>query len=298
MPRSYRMSRSGRQGGRGQLPHADPRRTRLGFDPAGAHRRLRTADEIAGAAEVGVDRVDLLDHPDGVLEYGLALRRDITRTIRALRPDVVCAGPWEIEDVAGLNQSDHPAPAWRRSTPSRCRQPMGGPPNWPPRVSSLGRCAGSWWVVTSGPPMARTSAGSHLSGRRLPGSARRPPGRHPWPPGAAGDDPDDHRDAGPGHGRAERSAVPGAGSGGAAADPTRPTRRRVADPPVARQANRRRRLPCDGEKSAPHQEDRPRDSSADHRSSRATRLRPRRPGHRRGPSGDRVRLDGVGRDGR
>ena len=51
---------------------------------------LRTADEIAGAAQVGVDRVDFLDHPDGVLEYSVALRRDITRTIRALRPDVVC----------------------------------------------------------------------------------------------------------------------------------------------------------------------------------------------------------------
>ena len=70
---------------------------------------LRTADEIAGAAQVGVDRVDFLDYPDGVLEYSVALRRDITRTIRALRPDVVCVGTWEIEFVAGLNQSDHRA---------------------------------------------------------------------------------------------------------------------------------------------------------------------------------------------
>ena len=70
---------------------------------------LRSADEIAGAAQVGVDRVDFLDHPDGVLEYGVVLRRDITRTIRAVRPDVVCVGTWEIEYVAGLNQSDHRA---------------------------------------------------------------------------------------------------------------------------------------------------------------------------------------------
>ena len=70
---------------------------------------LRTADEIAGAAQVGVDRVDFLDHPDGVLEYSVSLRRDITRTIRALRPDMVCVGTWEIEYVAGLNQSDHRA---------------------------------------------------------------------------------------------------------------------------------------------------------------------------------------------
>ena len=70
---------------------------------------MRTADEIAGAAQVGVDRVDFLDHPDGVPEYSVALRRDITRTIRALRPDVVCVASWEIEYVARLNQSDHRA---------------------------------------------------------------------------------------------------------------------------------------------------------------------------------------------
>jgi LmbE family N-acetylglucosaminyl deacetylase len=70
---------------------------------------LRTADEIAGAAEVGVHRVDFLDYPDGVLEYSVALRRDITRTIRAVRPDAVCVASWEIEYVAGLNQSDHRA---------------------------------------------------------------------------------------------------------------------------------------------------------------------------------------------
>jgi hypothetical protein len=29
--------------------------------------------------------VEFLDHPDGVLEYGLDLRRDITRAIRSLR---------------------------------------------------------------------------------------------------------------------------------------------------------------------------------------------------------------------
>jgi len=44
-----------------------------------------------------------------VLEYGIRRRRDITRTIRALRPDVVCVGTWEIEFAAGLNQSDHRA---------------------------------------------------------------------------------------------------------------------------------------------------------------------------------------------
>jgi len=77
--------------------------------PPEATAVLRAADEVAGAAEVGVSRVDFLDHPDGVLEYGVRLRRDITRTIRGLRPDVVCVGSWEVEFVAGLNQSDHRA---------------------------------------------------------------------------------------------------------------------------------------------------------------------------------------------
>ncbi len=68
---------------------------------------LRTQEQIQGAAAVGVDRVDFLDHPDGVLEYGLGLRRDIARSIRALQPDVVVIGSWEVEFVAGLNLADH-----------------------------------------------------------------------------------------------------------------------------------------------------------------------------------------------
>lgn len=70
---------------------------------------LRTEEEIAGANAVGVDRVNFLDHPDGVLEYGVALRRDIAREIRSFRPDVVVTGSWEIESVVGLNQADHRA---------------------------------------------------------------------------------------------------------------------------------------------------------------------------------------------
>ena len=123
---------------------------------------MRTADEIAGAAEVGVDRVNLLDHPDGVLEYGLALRRDITRTIRALRPDVVCAGTWEIEDVAGLNQSDHPAPAWRRSTPSA----MPATDGWSTELAAEG--LEPWpvrWLLVGG--HIRPAHGADVSGEPL-----------------------------------------------------------------------------------------------------------------------------------
>ncbi|MEU5850562.1 PIG-L deacetylase family protein [Saccharopolyspora shandongensis] len=50
---------------------------------------LREAEQIAGAAEVGVHSVEFLDHRDGVIEYGLALRRDLARAIREHRPGLV-----------------------------------------------------------------------------------------------------------------------------------------------------------------------------------------------------------------
>lgn len=47
---------------------------------------LRVAEEIESAAVVGVESVDFLDHPDGVIEYGLSLRRDLAEAIRRFRP--------------------------------------------------------------------------------------------------------------------------------------------------------------------------------------------------------------------
>ena len=68
---------------------------------------LRMAEQLAGSREVGVELVEFLDYPDGVLEYSLAMRRDVARVIRRLRPDAVLVGSWEVEFVAGLNQADH-----------------------------------------------------------------------------------------------------------------------------------------------------------------------------------------------
>jgi hypothetical protein len=53
--------------------------------------------------------VEFLDHPDGVLEYGVHLRRDIARAIRSFQPDVVLVGSWEFEVFGMLNQADHRA---------------------------------------------------------------------------------------------------------------------------------------------------------------------------------------------
>ncbi len=68
---------------------------------------LRTQEQIAGSQAVGVTQVDFLDHPDAVLEYSLALRRDIARVIRSYQPDAVVTGSWDVEFAAGLNQADH-----------------------------------------------------------------------------------------------------------------------------------------------------------------------------------------------
>lgn len=52
---------------------------------------LRRAEQRAAAAEVGVSQVTFLGYPDGRVEGGLALRRDITRVVRTFRPDLVLA---------------------------------------------------------------------------------------------------------------------------------------------------------------------------------------------------------------
>jgi LmbE family N-acetylglucosaminyl deacetylase len=50
---------------------------------------LREREQRAGAAVVGVTEVEFLDHRDGVVEYGLGLRRDIAAAIRRHRPELV-----------------------------------------------------------------------------------------------------------------------------------------------------------------------------------------------------------------
>ncbi|WP_086740463.1 PIG-L deacetylase family protein [Streptomyces glaucescens] len=50
---------------------------------------LREREQRASAAVVGVSAVEFLDHRDGVVEYGTALRRDIAAAIRRHRPELV-----------------------------------------------------------------------------------------------------------------------------------------------------------------------------------------------------------------
>ncbi|MFJ1807328.1 MULTISPECIES: PIG-L deacetylase family protein [unclassified Streptomyces] len=50
---------------------------------------LREREQRASAAVVGVSTVEFLDHRDGVVEYGPALRRDIAAAVRRHRPELV-----------------------------------------------------------------------------------------------------------------------------------------------------------------------------------------------------------------
>ncbi len=69
---------------------------------------LREKEQRAAAHEVGVDDLTFLRHGDGRLEATLELRRDITRVIRRVRPDVViCQSPERILERIFASHPDH-----------------------------------------------------------------------------------------------------------------------------------------------------------------------------------------------
>jgi len=69
---------------------------------------LREAEQRRACAAVGVSAVEFLDHPDGVIEYGLPLRRDIAAAIRTHRPELVVTGNYADRwPGGGLNMADH-----------------------------------------------------------------------------------------------------------------------------------------------------------------------------------------------
>jgi LmbE family N-acetylglucosaminyl deacetylase len=69
---------------------------------------LREREQRESARVVGVEDVEFLGYPDGVLEYGLPLRRAIAGVIRRRRPEVVITGNFRETFGGGfLNQADH-----------------------------------------------------------------------------------------------------------------------------------------------------------------------------------------------
>lgn len=70
--------------------------------------RVREGEERASAAAVGAAGVEFLDHPDGLVEYGIPLRRDLALAIRRHRPQVVIT--LNYRDTWGgnsFNMADH-----------------------------------------------------------------------------------------------------------------------------------------------------------------------------------------------
>jgi LmbE family N-acetylglucosaminyl deacetylase len=71
---------------------------------------LREDEERRSAAVVGVRDVEFLGHADGVVEYGLPLRRDLAAAIRRHRPDTVVTINFELAWGNGnVNHADHRA---------------------------------------------------------------------------------------------------------------------------------------------------------------------------------------------
>ncbi len=85
-----------------------------GLDPSECGP-IREAEERASAAVVGVSVVEFLGYTDGIIEYGLDLRRDLARVIRRHRPELIVTGNrepfWGNPDGSrrGFNMADHRA---------------------------------------------------------------------------------------------------------------------------------------------------------------------------------------------
>lgn len=90
----YAMLTSGEAG----IDSMPPERTRV----------VREAEQVAAAEIVGVPTVEFLGFPDGILEYGLPLRRAIAHAIRRHRPEIVITTNFrETWNGQTLNQADH-----------------------------------------------------------------------------------------------------------------------------------------------------------------------------------------------
>jgi LmbE family N-acetylglucosaminyl deacetylase len=81
-----------------------------GQDPAQVGP-LREEEERRGAAIVGVTEVEFLGFPDGLIEYGVPLRRALAGALRRLDPEVVIASSFDLTwgEEGPVNHSDHRA---------------------------------------------------------------------------------------------------------------------------------------------------------------------------------------------
>ncbi len=122
---------------------------------------LRTDEQVASAAAVGVSVVEFLDHPDGLVVNGVDLRRDLTAAIRRHQPEVIIAcnyrrrwgpgGPWNHPDHRAVGEA---IPDAVRDAANRWLFPDAGEP-WP----------GVRWVAfnASTEPTNATDVTDHLA---------------------------------------------------------------------------------------------------------------------------------------
>lgn len=72
---------------------------------------LRVEEERRSASVVGVSEVEFLSHRDGVLEYGLPLRRDLAAAFRRMKPEVIITVSFDLTwgEEGPVNHADHRA---------------------------------------------------------------------------------------------------------------------------------------------------------------------------------------------
>ena len=96
---------------------------------------LRMEEERRSAAVVGVSSVEFLDHPDGLVEYGVPLRRDLATAFRRLQPEMIITMSFDLTwgEEGPVNHADHRAVG--RAVLDACRDaanewvfPEAGPP--------------------------------------------------------------------------------------------------------------------------------------------------------------------------
>ena len=141
---------------------------------------LRVEEERRSAAVVGVTEVEFLDHQDGLVEYGIALRRDLAAAFRRLQPQVVIGMSFDLTwgEEGPVNHSDHRAVGL--ATLDACRDaanewvfpeagrgpPTSGTPTWPARArrptswTSPARSTRAWRRCASTGPTSRAWAAS------------------------------------------------------------------------------------------------------------------------------------------
>ncbi len=79
--------------------------------PPGETGPVRVAEERRSAALAGVVDVEFLGYPDGLVEYGVPLRRDLAAAFRRLEPDVVLTMNFDLTwgEDGPVNHADHRA---------------------------------------------------------------------------------------------------------------------------------------------------------------------------------------------